>query len=73
MYARVESALLREFCRQVFFAFAQKDRAIVEMVSKKANLEDVFIELTEDLAAGSALAESDASKKEEESKEVSDQ
>lgn len=73
VYARVESALLREFCRQVFFAFAQKDRAIVEMVSKKANLEDVFIELTEDLAAGSALAESDASKKEEESKEVSDQ
>lgn len=73
VYARVESVLLREFCRQVFFAFAQKDRAIVEMVSKKANLEDVFIELTEDTAAGSALAESDASKKEEESKEVSDQ
>lgn len=73
VYAQVESALLREFCRQVFFAFAQKDRAIVEMVSKKANLEDVFIELTEDTAAGSALAESDASKKEEESKEVSDQ
>lgn len=73
VYARVESAILREFCRQVFFAFAQKDRAIVEMVSKKANLEDVFIELTEDTAAGSALAESDASKKEEESKEVSDQ
>lgn len=73
VYAKVESALLREFCRQVFFAFAQKDRAIVEMVSKKANLEDVFIELTEDTAAGSALAESDASKKEEESKEVSDQ
>lgn len=73
VYAQVESALLREFCRQVFFAFAQKDRAIVEMVSKKANLEDVFIELTEDTAAGSALAESDASKKEDESKEVSDQ
>lgn len=34
-------------CRKLFFAFASKERAILEMTSKKANLEDVFIELTE--------------------------
>ncbi len=37
----------RSVCRQLFFAFAEKQKAIVEMTSKKANLEDVFIELTE--------------------------
>lgn len=38
---------LRLVCRQLFFAFAGKQKAIVEMSAKKANLEDVFIELTE--------------------------
>lgn len=38
---------LRMVCRQLFFAFAGKQKAIVEMSAKKANLEDVFIELTE--------------------------
>lgn len=36
-----------DVCRQLFFAFAAQQNAIVEMVSKRANLEDVFIELTE--------------------------
>lgn len=36
-----------DLCRELFFAFAKKQRAILEMTSKKANLEDVFIELTE--------------------------
>lgn len=44
---RISSNDLREFCRRIFFAFASKERAILEMTSKKANLEDVFIELTE--------------------------
>ena len=34
-------------CRKLFFAFAGIDRAILEMSAKKASLEDVFIELTE--------------------------
>ena len=42
-----ESGHIRDLCRQIFFAFAEKHRAILEMKSKKANLEDVFIELTE--------------------------
>ncbi|MCI8505527.1 MAG: ABC transporter ATP-binding protein [Lachnospiraceae bacterium] len=38
---------VRSVCRRVFFAFAEKQKAIVEMVSKKANLEEVFLELTD--------------------------
>lgn len=38
---------IRSVCRRLFFAFAEKQKAIVEMASRKANLEDVFIELTE--------------------------
>jgi len=34
--------------RSLFFAFAQADHALVEMTLKKANLEDIFLELTED-------------------------
>ena len=36
-----------DICRRLFFAFAAKERAILEMTAKKANLEDIFIELTE--------------------------
>ena len=48
---------LRMVCRQLFFAFAQKQKAIVEMNAKKANLEDVFIELTEGDVDGEVAAE----------------
>ena len=58
---KTESAEVRELCRQIFFAFAGQQRAILEMTSKKANLEDVFIELTE----------GDASAVQEESEEES--
>lgn len=44
---RTESENVRDICRELFFAFADKKKAILEMRSKKANLEDVFIELTE--------------------------
>lgn len=44
---RVESDDARALCRRIFFAFAQKERAILTMNVRKANLEDVFIELTE--------------------------
>jgi ABC-2 type transport system ATP-binding protein len=32
--------------RAIFFAFAEKQKALLEMSLKKANLEDIFIELT---------------------------
>jgi ABC-2 type transport system ATP-binding protein len=34
--------------RKIFFAFAESGKALLEMNVKKASLEDVFIELTED-------------------------
>lgn len=36
-----------DISRAIFFAFAAKKKALLEMSLKKANLEDVFIELTE--------------------------
>lgn len=34
-------------CRELFFAFAGQQRALLELSTKKTSLEDVFIELTE--------------------------
>ena len=36
----------QDLCREIFFAFAQENKAILEMKSVKATLEDIFIELT---------------------------
>ena len=44
---KTESENVRDICRELFFAFSDRKEAILEMSSKKANLEDVFIELTE--------------------------
>ena len=44
---KTESENVRDICREIFFAFAGRKKAILEMSSGKANLEDVFIELTE--------------------------
>ncbi len=44
---QIESGEISDICRNIFFAFAQKQKALLELTSKKANLEDVFIELTE--------------------------
>ena len=38
---------LTALCRRLFFAFAGQNRALLELSSKKASLEDVFLELTE--------------------------
>ena len=38
--------------RKVFFAFAEQKKPLLEMTLKKANLEDIFIELTENSASG---------------------
>lgn len=37
-----------EISRAVFFAFAESRKPLLEMTLKKANLEDIFLELTED-------------------------
>ena len=50
---------IREISCALFFTFAGKERAIFEMSTKKANLEEVFIELTE--GCGTAPEQSDAS------------
>ncbi|MEY8411322.1 ABC transporter ATP-binding protein [Lachnospiraceae bacterium 62-26] len=57
---RTGSENVKEISRELFFAFADKKKAILEMSSKKANLEDVFIELTEgdNMAVSDALEES---------------
>lgn len=62
IHVKADTDDIRSVCRQLFFAFAEKQKAIVEMVSKKVNLEDVFIELTEgDVSDGLAVIdESDA-------------
>ena len=58
IHVKADTDDARAVCRQLFFAFAEKQKAIVEMASKKANLEDVFIELTE----ADALEESEVEK-----------
>ncbi len=44
---QIEFGEVADVCHNLFFAFANKKIALLELVSKKANLEDVFIELTE--------------------------
>lgn len=43
--------------RTLFFAFAKREKALLEINLKKANLEDIFIELTEEKAGQNAAAE----------------
>lgn len=44
---KIESGEASDVCRHIFFAFAKREKALLELTSKKANLEDVFLELTE--------------------------
>ncbi len=53
---RFRSGDVRDVARSVFFAFAKADRALLEMSVKKASLEDVFLELTEQSDAEDAAA-----------------
>lgn len=43
----LDTAALHEECRNIFFAFARAGKAIVQMTPVKADLENIFIELTE--------------------------
>jgi len=44
---KIEFGEISDVCRHLFFAFANREKALLELNSKKASLEDVFIELTE--------------------------
>lgn len=45
--AKIGTEDSRAVCRKLFFAFASREQALLELSSRKASLEDVFIELTE--------------------------
>ncbi len=71
---RMETEEMSHICRQLFFAFARREKALLQMTSKKANLEDVFIELTEgDIAKPEAEDGKEAAENSTEEKEVEDQ
>lgn len=44
---QIDSKEAYDICRSIFFAFAERKKVLLELAAKKANLEDVFIELTE--------------------------
>ena len=48
---KTDPELLQDVRREISFAFASRKLLVVEMTTKKANLEDVFLELTEAGAA----------------------
>ena len=62
---KTDSRDMYQLSRQLFFAFAEENRALLEMSLKKASLEDIFLELTES-GGGSAPVDSGAGKEEEE-------
>jgi ABC-2 type transport system ATP-binding protein len=47
VHLKTDRENIYDVSRELFFAFADKKRALLEMSLKKANLEDIFIELTE--------------------------
>ena len=51
---RTDSPDIYEGSRRIFFAFANKHLALLEMTLKRASLEDIFLELTEADPAGKA-------------------
>ncbi len=51
---------IRQIARAVFFAFARRETALLELSVKKANLEELFLELTDDAPGGT---ESEGSEK----------
>lgn len=60
--ARLKTDLkdIYEASRAVFEAFAEKKKVLLEMTLKKANLEDVFVELTENTQEDAELEEKEA-------------
>lgn len=62
---QIDSKEAYDICRSIFIAFAEKKKVLLELTAKKANLEDVFIELTE--------GESLETETEEKEREVADE
>lgn len=56
---QIQSGELTDICRTIFTAFAERKRALLELTSKRANLEDVFIELTESALTKKELSENE--------------
>ena len=52
--------------RKLFFAFAKREKALLEMTLKKANLEDIFLELTDTSSAEETSDGQDLSQEERE-------
>ena len=60
-HLKTDGADIRQTARAVFFAFARQETPLLELSVKKANLEELFLELTDDAAP--AGTESEGSEK----------
>lgn len=69
-HLKTDSSDIYSVSRQLFFAFAEKGQALLEMTLKKASLEDIFIELTEGGDASPESPEAAAEAKESEEEQV---
>ena len=68
---RTDAEDIHDTSRALFLAFAERKIPLLEMSLKRANLEDIFIELTESVPVGDASVEKAPEEKREES-EVTD-
>lgn len=55
VHVRTDKEDIYDLSRAIFYAFADRRKPLLEMVVKKANLEDIFIELTEEPEAESEV------------------
>ncbi|MEQ2457127.1 ABC transporter ATP-binding protein [Flavonifractor hominis] len=60
VHLKTDGADIYAVSRSIFFAFARQETALLEMTLKKANLEDIFLELTEQSETAGEPAESEA-------------
>ncbi len=63
---QTDSGDLYAVSRQIFFAFAKAEKALLEMTLKKASLEDIFLELTENHDPAAPAEDAPAAGEEEE-------
>lgn len=52
---KIETEAPEALCRSLFFAFAEEKKAITQLTTAKASLEDIFIELTADEPAAAPI------------------
>lgn len=71
-YIKTDHDNIYDISRAIFTGFASKGKVLLEMTLKKANLEEVFIELTENDAVSEKAAEA-VNNQEEAEREVADQ